>query len=76
MKPLEMWAWLSTQTESEVSNRCGVPVQTVLGGWPRTANRSSVDDVYLRETRFIVKGKEIGAKQWPKIAFLLGTRLA
>ena len=75
-----MWAWASTQTESEVSNRCGVPVQTVLGGWPRTADRSSVDDVFLRETRFIIrkflKGKEIGAKQWPKIAFLLGTRLA
>ena len=75
MKPLETWAWASTQTESEVSNRCGVPVQTVLGGWPRKADRTSVDDVFLRETQFL-KRQEIGAKQWPKIAFLLGTRLA
>ena len=44
MKPLETWAWASTQTESEVSSRCGVPVQTVLGGWPRKADKSSVDD--------------------------------
>ena len=53
MKPLEMWAWASTQTESEVSNRCGVPVQTVLGGWPRTADRSSVDDVFCERLGFL-----------------------